>query len=315
MRTVKLGNEVLNAVGMGFMGLSHAYGAPTEKNKAIETIRAAYDMGYQMFDTAECYIGTNPDGLTSYNEELVGTALKDVRDKVFIAAKFGVTHTAEGLAMDSSPQRIRKSVEGSLEKLGTDHIDLKVEPEVVADVMQELINEGKIRYWGISETTEEYLRRADKVCHVSAIQNRYSMMAREHEPIFPVREELGVTYVTFSTMANGFLSSACKPSDQFDNRTDFRAHMPRYTEKGFAKAQELMELLEKFAEEKKVTKGQISLASMICKKPYILPIPGSRKVERLQENFNAGNVELSEEEVALIDQKFDGMDFRTYGKR
>jgi len=310
-------------VGMGCMGLSHAYGAPTEKSAAVDIIRAGYDMGYQMFDTAECYTGVNPDGSISYNEELVGDALKDVRDKVFIATKCGVKFTSEGMALDSSPETIRNSVEGSLEKLGTDHIDLyyqhridpKVEPETVAEVMQELITEGKIRYWGISETTEEYLRRADKVCHVSAIQNRYSMMAREHEPIFPVCEELGVTYVAFSPMANGFLTGAYKPTDIFDNSTDFRAHMPQYTEEGFAKAQELMDLLEKFAEEKNATKGQISLAWMINKKPYIIPIPGSRKVERLQENFNVGNVEMTAEEIALIDEKLDGMDFLTFGRR
>ena len=194
----RLGNSELyvTAVGLGCMGFSHAYGVPTERSEATTMIRKAFDMGYDFFDTAECYTGTNADGTTSFNEELVGEALHDVRSQVVIATKFGVQHTESGLITDSRPETIRDAVDGSLTRLGVDCIDLyyqhridpKVEPETVAEVMKELIKEGKIRYWSISETTEEYLRRANAVCPVTAVQNRYSMLAREHEKLFPVLE-------------------------------------------------------------------------------------------------------------------------------
>ena len=212
----QLGNSELfvTPVGLGCMGFSHAYGVPTERPEATKMIRRAFEMGYDFFDTAECYTGINADGSTSFNEELVGEALHDVRNQVTIATKFGVQHSSSGLLMDSRPETIHSAVDGSLTRLGVDCIDLyyqhridpKVEPETVAEVMKELIQAGKIRYWGISETTEEYLRRANAVCPVTAVQNRYSMLAREHEKIFPVLEELNVAYVAFSPLGNGFLS-------------------------------------------------------------------------------------------------------------
>ena len=309
-------------VGLGCMGFSHAYGAPTEKNEAVTMIRKAYDMGYNFFDTAEYYTGTNADGSTSYNEELVGEALKEVRNKVVIATKFGVQHSPTGLLMDSRPETIKKSVEGSLSRLGIETIDLyyqhridpKVEPETVAEVMKELITEGKIRSWGISETTEEYLRRAHAVCRVSSIQNRYSMLAREHEKIFPVLEELGVTFVAFSPLGNGFLTGKYDATSTFDKGTDFRSHMPQYTEEGFKAAEELMKLLNQMAEEKHATSGQISLAWMLCKKPYIVPIPGSRKEERLKENLGSKDVVLTAEEIAGIDSLLDKIVLPVYGQ-
>ena len=320
-RIIRDGLEVTR-VGLGCMGFSHAYGAPTEKSEAVSMIRKAYDMGYNFFDTAECYTGTNADGSTSFNEELVGEALKDVRSNVVIATKFGVQHSKAGLLMDSRPETIRKSVEGSLTRLGVETIDLyyqhridpKVEPETVAEVMKELTQEGKIRAWGISETTEEYLRRAHAVCPVAAIQNRYSMLAREHEKIFPVLEELGVTFVAFSPLGNGFLTGKYDATSSFDQGTDFRSHMPQYTEEGFKAAEELMKLLKQMAEEKQATSGQISLAWMLCKKPYIVPIPGSRKEERLKENLGAKDVKLTSEEIAGIDALLDKMVLPVYGK-
>lgn len=320
-RIISEGLEVTR-VGLGCMGFSHAYGAPTEKSEAVAMIRRAYDMGYNFFDTAECYTGTNADGSTSYNEELVGEALKEVRNNVVIATKFGVEHTATGLRMDSRPEIIRKSVEGSLLRLGIDTIDLyyqhridpKVEPETVAETMKELISEGKIRAWGISETTEEYLRRAHAVCPVAAIQNRYSMLAREHEKIFPVLEELGVTFVAFSPLGNGFLTGKYDASSTFDTGTDYRSHMPQYTEEGFKAAEELMKLLNQMAEEKQATSGQISLSWMLCKKPYIVPIPGSRKEERLKENLGSKDVVLTAEEIAGIDALLDKMVLPVYGQ-
>lgn len=310
-------------VGLGCMGFSHAYGAPTERKEAVLMIRKAYEMGYDFFDTAECYTGINADGSTSYNEELVGEALKDVRDKVVIATKFGVRHgTGKGLLMDSRPETIRKSVESSLKRLGVETIDLyyqhridpKVEPEAVAEVMKDLIAEGKIRTWGISEATEDYLRRAHAVCPVSAIQNRYSMLAREHEKIFPVLEELSIAYVAFSPLGNGFLTGQYTAASTFEAGLDYRAHMPQYTEEGFKAAEKLMKLLEELATQKEATTGQISLAWMLCKKPNIIPIPGSRKESRIQENLGAKDVVLSAEEIRKMDELLDQMVLPVYGQ-
>lgn len=324
MEKRKLGNSDLfvNPVGLGCMGFSHASGDPVDSATAIKTLRQAYEMGYDFFDTAEAYTGIFPDGTVSYNEELVGAALKGVRDKVVIATKMGVHHNEDlSLRLDSRPETIRSSVETSLKRLGTDYIDLyyqhridpTVEPETVAETMAQLIKEGKIRYWGISETTEEYLRRANAVCPVTAIENRYSMMARWHEKIFPVCEELNVAYVAFFPMANGFLTGKYNPNTKFEGKQDYRAGMLQYTQEGYEKAKALLELLTGMAQEKNATMGQLSLAWMICKKPYIVPIPGSRKISRLEENFKAGDVVLTPEEVQKIDDKLSTMQFDVFG--
>lgn len=324
MKKRKLGNSELfvNPVGLGCMGFSHASGDPVDNETAIKTLRQAYEMGYDFFDTAEAYTGFFPDGSVSYNEELVGKALHDVRDKVVIATKMGVYHNADlSLTVDSRPETILKSVEGSLKKLGTDYIDLyyqhridpNIEQEIVAETMGQLIKEGKIRYWGISETTEEYLRRANAVCPVTAIENRYSMMAQWHEAIFPACEELNIAFVSFSPMANGFLTGKYTPETKFEGKQDYRAGMPQYTQEGYEKAKALLELLTDMAEEKHATMGQLSLAWMLCKKPYIVPIPGSRKPERLRENFEAGNIVLTREEISMIDSKLETMQFEVFG--
>lgn len=315
-------NLEVSAVGLGCMGLSHASGAPTERSEAVKILRQAYDMGYTFFDTAESYTGTYPDGSISYNEELVGEALRDIRDKVVIATKCGVRHAPDhGLILDSRPETIRASVEGSLKKLGVETIDLyyqhridpKVEPEAVADTMGQLIQEGKIRHWGISETTEEYLRRAHAVCPVTAVQNRYSLMARWHESLFPTLEELNVGFVAFSPMANGFLSGAYTAESKFEPGTDYRGNMPQYTAEGFEKSRALMELLDRLAKEHSATQAQVSMAWMICKKPYIVPIPGSRKPERLRENLKAGEIVLSEQEISAIDGAVGAMELPVFG--
>lgn len=324
MKKRKLGNSDLfvNPVGLGCMGFSHASGDPVDSATAIKTLRQAYEMGYDFFDTAEAYTGVFPDGTVSYNEELVGAALKGVRDKVVIATKMGVHHNEDlSLRLDSRPETIRSSVETSLKRLGTDYIDLyyqhridpMVEPETVAETMAQLIKEGKIRYWGISETTEEYLRRANAVCPVTAIENRYSMMARWHEKIFPVCEELNVAYVAFSPMANGFLTGKYNPNTKFEGKQDYRAGMPQYTEEGYEKAKALLAFLTELAAKKNATMGQLSLAWMINKKPYVVPIPGSRKPERLKENLEAGEIFLTKEEVAEIDAKLNTMEFEVFG--
>ena len=306
----------VSAVGLGCMGFSHAYGAPTQRSEAVRAIRAAFDLGYTMFDTAETY-GTAAD--PHENEKLVGEALKDIRDQVQIVTKFGIRFDETSSAVnkplipDARPETIRASVEGSLRRLQTDHIDLyfqhrmdpSVEPEAVAQVMADLIQEGKITHWGISEATEDYLRRAHKVCPVTAVQNRYSMMARQHEALFPVLEELNVGFVAFSPMANGLLTACYGKDDKFDPKLDYRSAMPQFTPEAAEENRELLGLLRDLAEQKGATPAQISLAWMLCKKPYIVPIPGSRKVERMRENAGAAEVILSPAEVETLDKTLD----------
>ncbi len=316
MRERVLGKDlVVSPIGLGCMGFSHAYGTATDEDTAIKAIRNAVEVGYTFFDTAECYIGENADGTTSFNEEIVGKALKPYRDKVKIATKCGVKHENRQLVLDSRPETIRKSIEGSLKRLGVDYVDLyyqhridpSVSPEEVAGVMSELINEGKILHWGISEANEEYLRRAHAVCPVTCIQNRYSMMARWHEELFPVLEELNIGYVAFSPLANGILSDAFKAGDSF-SKEDYRSAMPQYSDEAFEQNRELLTLIRSLAAEKQATPAQISLAWMLSKKPYIVPIPGSRKAERIEENIGAADIVLSKSEVDMIDSKLNNME-------
>lgn len=309
-----LGNGFeVSAVGLGCMGFSHAYGAPTEEKEAVSMIRRAYEMGYTLFDTAEVY-GTPDD--PHANERLVGEALKPVRSQVQIVSKFGIhfDRTSDSvnspLVPDSRPEVIRASVEGSLKRLQTDHIDLyfqhridpAVEPEEVAGEMAKLIREGKILHWGISEANEEYLRRAHAVCPVTAVENRYSMMARHYEALFPALEERNVGFVAFSPMANGFLSGKYKKGSQFDKKYDYRSNMPQFTDEAVAQNQELLALLGRIAQEKDATPAQISMAWMLCKKPWIVPIPGTRKLDRLRENAGAADIRLSAPEVRDLDE-------------
>ena len=312
-----LGTDLdVSAVGLGCMGFSHAYGPPTKDGEAIRAIRSAFDMGYTMFDTAETY-GTAED--PHHNEKVVGEALKNVRNQVQLVTKFGIgfdrTSTAvnKPLIPDARPERIRASVEGSLRRLQTDHIDLyfqhrmapHVEPEAVAQVMADLIQEGKITHWGVSEADEDYLRRAHRVCPVTAVQNRYSMMARWHEALFPVLEELHIGFVAFSPMANGLLTGAYRSGERFDSGLDYRSAMPQFTQEAAEENRELLRLLQELAEQRHATPAQISLAWMMCKKPWIVPIPGSRKVERMRENAGAADVFLTGKEVAAIDRALE----------
>lgn len=314
-----LGSDLtVSAVGLGCMGMSHAYGAPADKKEMTELLAQAVDLGYTFFDTAEVY-GT-PEHPHD-NEELVGAALKPYRDKIVLATKFGIhfdmssTATNKPLVPDSRPEVIRASVEASLKRLGTDHIDLyyqhrldpKIPIEEVAGVMADLIREGKITHWGLSEATEDTIRRAHAVCPVTAIQNRYSMMARWYENLFPVLEELHIGYVAFSPLANGFLSGKYDKSSQFDAETDYRSVMPQFQPENIDRNHDLLTLLQKLAEQNNATPAQISLAWMLCKKPYLVPIPGTRRLSRLLENADAADVTLSAEEVAAIDKTLDGM--------
>lgn len=320
MQTRTLGKDLtVSAIGLGCMGMSHAYGAPADKKKMTELLAQAVDMGYTFFDTAEVY-GTpeNPHD----NEELVGAALKPYRDKIVLVTKFGIHFDMSSPAVnkplvpDSRPEVIRTSVEASLKRLNTDHIDLyyqhrldpKVPIEEVAGVMADLIREGKITHWGLSEANAETIRRAHAVCPVTAIQNRYSMMARWYEELFPMLEELHIGYVAFSPLANGFLSGRYDKNTRFEAGTDYRSVMPQFQPEGIDQNRALLDLLNKLAGEKNATPAQISLAWMPCKEPYIVPIPGTRKAARLQENAGAADVCLSAAEVQAIDTALGGME-------
>lgn len=315
-----LGNDLtVSAIGLGCMGMSHAYGVPADKTETTKLLAEAVDMSYTFFDTAEIY-GTpeNPHD----NEELVGMALKPYRNRIVLATKFGIhfdresTQVNKPLVPDSRPEVIRASLEDSLKRLNTDHIDLyyqhrpdpAVPIEEVAGVMAELIEEGKITHWGLSEAGEEIIRRAHAVCPVTAIQNRYSMMARWHEELFPVLEELNIGFVAFSPLANGFLSGKYGKDASFEAGTDYRSVMPQFTKDGIDQNQNLLGLLNRLAKEKHAAPAQISMAWMLCKKPYIVPIPGTRKAERLKENAGAADVKLTAQEVKALDDALSAME-------
>lgn len=311
-RVLGLSGLRVSAVGLGCMGMSHAYGAPADKEEMTELLADAVEMGYTFFDTAEMY-GTSDR--PHDNEELLGKALQRFRDRVVIATKFGISFDspeADGthaVIPDSRPVTIRRSVEESLRRLRTDRIDLyyqhridpKVAPEEVADTMASLIREGKILHWGISEATEEYLRRAHKVCPVTAVQNRYSMMARRHEELFPVLKELGIGFVAFSPLANGLLTDCYTADTTFDPATDYRASMPQFRRESFEQNRPLFALIGSLSEEHHATPSQIALAWMMNKKPWIVPIPGTRHLCRLKENIGAADIHFTAEQVENID--------------
>lgn len=320
MKYRTIGNDLkVSAVGLGCMGMSHAYGEPSSEKDAMELIETAVDLGCTFFDTAEVY-GTadNPH----HNEELVGKALNNHRNNVVIATKFGIsfdTNSSEvnkPLVPNSSPDVIRKSVEGSLKRLNTDHIDLyyqhrndpNVPIEEVAGVMSDLIKEGKITHWGLSEANEDTIRRADAVCKVTAIQNRYSMMYRNYEKLFATLEELDIGLVAFSPLANGILTNKYNSNSRFDTKLDYRSGMAQFKPESFEKNKKLFELLDKLSAKHNATPSQIALAWMICKRPYIVPIPGTRKTDRLIENMGSADIVLSNDDVISIDKSLDNME-------
>ena len=317
METRILGNDLqVSAVGLGCMGMSHAYGPAADKEEMSRLLAQAVEMGYTFFDTAEVY-GTpeNPHD----NEELLGNALKPFRNRIVLASKCGIrfdetaSEVNKPLIPDGRPETIKASAEGSLRRLKTDHLDLyyihRVDPKVpieeTAGAMKELIAEGKITHWGISEANEETLRRACRVCPVTAVQNRYSMMYRDYEALFPVLEELHVGFVAFSPLANGFLTAKYDKNSHFEAGTDYRSAMPQFSPEGMDKNEELIRRLCEIAAQKNASPAQISLAWMLAKKPWIVPIPGTRKFERLSENAKAADVKLTKQEVEELDRMLD----------
>lgn len=305
METRTLGNSALevSALGLGCMGLSFGYGPPTGRQEAVKLLQAAFDAGVTFFDTAEAY-GPN------VNEELLGEALAPFREKVVIATKFGFKEGKTNLGTDSRPQNIRAVAEAALRRLKTDHIDLyyqhRVDPEVpiedVAGTIGELIREGKINQWGLSEAGAQTIRRAHAVQPVAALQSEYSLWWREPEQeILPLLEELGIGFVPFSPLGKGFLTGAITETTEFD-QSDFRNVVPRFSGENRKANQAMVELLRRIAAEKNATPAQVALAWLLAQKPWIVPIPGTTKISRLQENIGAVAVTLIVADLEEIEQ-------------
>jgi len=301
-RTLGKSNLEVSAIGLGCMGMSFSYGPPKDKKEMTALLQAAVERGITFFDTAEVY---GP----LINEELVGEALAPFRKQVVIATKFGWKPGAEGEArwsrLDSHPEHIKRVVEGSLKRLKTDVIDLyyqhRVDPNVpiedVAGAVKELIQAGTVKHFGLSEAGVQTIRRAHKVQPVTALQSEYSLWWREPEAeIIPTLEELGIGFVPFSPLGKGFLTGAISAETKFDS-TDFRNTVPRFSEENRRTNQALVNVIEKFAAQKRVTPAQVALAWLLAQKPWIVPIPGTTKLNRLDENIGAASVQLSPEDL------------------
>jgi aryl-alcohol dehydrogenase-like predicted oxidoreductase len=307
MQKRKLGksNLEVSAIGLGCMGMSFSYGPPMDKKEGIALIRAAVERGVTFFDTAEVYGAFT-------NEELVGEALAPLREQVVIATKFGfkidpITRKQAGL--DSRPEHIKEVAAASLKRLKTEVIDLfyqhRVDPNVpiedVAGAVKELIQQGKVKHFGLSEAGVQTIRRANAVLPVTALQSEYSLWWREPEKeVIPTLEELGIGFVPFSPLGKGFLTGKISEDTQFD-KSDFRNIVPRFTPENRKANQAFVDLLGRFAQRKKATPAQIALAWLLAQKPWIVPIPGTTKLHRLEENIAAVNVELSPEDLSELD--------------
>jgi len=309
MQKRKLGksNLEVSALGLGCMGMSFSYGPPKDKQEMISLIRTAVERGITFFDTAEVYGPYT-------NEELVGEALAPMRGQAVIATKFGFDlgggdNRPGAAGLNSRPERIKEAVEGSLKRLKTDVIDLlyqhRVDPEVpiedVAGTVKELIQAGKVKHFGLSEAGVKTIRRAHAVQPVTALQSEYSLWWREPEAeVIPTLEELGIGFVPFSPLGKGFLTGQISEKTEFD-KSDFRNTVPRFTPENRKANQAMVDLIGKFAQQKKATPAQIALAWLLAQKPWIVPIPGTTKLHRLEENIGGANVELSLEELRELD--------------
>ncbi|AVR46839.1 aldo/keto reductase [Christiangramia fulva] len=313
MKKRKLGKSGLevSALGLGCMGLSYGYGPATEKDEAIKLIHEAYDLGVTFFDTAEAYGPFK-------NEELLGEALAPIRKEIVIATKFGFKEGEPAKGLDSHPERIRKVAEESLKRLNTDVIDLfyqhRVDPKVpmedVAGTVKDLIQEGKVKHFGLSEAGVESIRKAHAVQAVTALQSEYSLWWREPEKeIIPTLEELGIGFVPFSPLGKGFLTGKIDSSTKF-SENDFRNKVPRFNEENRKANKALVDLLARIAEEKEATPAQIALGWLLAQKPWIVPIPGTTKIHRLKENIGAASVHLSASDIQEIDDAFSKIDIK-----
>ena len=303
MQKRKLGksNLEVSAIGLGCMGLSYGYGPATDRQDGIKLIRSAVELGVTFFDTAEAY---GPFA----NEELVGEALTPFRDRVVIATKFGFRSGDANAGLDSRPERIREVADAALKRLRTDRIDLfyqhRVDPSVpiedVAGAVKELIQQGKVQHFGLSEAGAQTIRRAHSVQAVTALQSEYSLWWREPEQeILPTIEELGIGFVPFSPLGKGFLTGAINERTTFDS-TDFRNTVPRFKPEARKANQVLVELLGRIASRKDATPAQVALAWLLAQKPWIVPIPGTTKLHRLEENVGAAAVELTPDDLQHI---------------
>jgi aryl-alcohol dehydrogenase-like predicted oxidoreductase len=316
MQKRKLGKSGLevSALGLGCMGMSYAYGEIPGKKEMISLIQKAVEDGVTLFDTAEMYGPFT-------NEELLGEALAPYRDQVAIATKFGIKIQDGKQVQDSNPKQIRKSIEGSLKRLNTDFIDLYYQHRVdtavpiedVAGTIKDLIREGKIKHWGLSEAGVKTIRRAHAVQPLTAIQSEYSLWwRRPEEELVPTLEELGIGFVTFSPLGKGFLTGSFNKDSKFD-KSDFRNIVPRFTPEALEANQVVVDLLKKVAEQKHATPGQIALSWLLGQKPWIVPIPGTTKLNRLEENIGAVNVPLTSKELSEIKSALDNI--RVVGDR
>jgi aryl-alcohol dehydrogenase-like predicted oxidoreductase len=307
MHTRELGRSGLkvSAIGLGCMGISQSYGTRLSKDEGVELIRGAVDRGVTFFDTAEVYGPFD-------NEEVVGEALRPVRDRVVIATKFGFDIdpvTRENRGVSSRPERIRQAVEGSLKRLGVETIDLlyqhRVDPNVpiedVADTVRDLIGEGKVTHFGMSEPGVQTLRRAHAVLPVTAVQNEYSLWWRdvEHNGILETCDELGIGFVPYSPLGRGFLTGSMTKDTQL-GEGDFRKTSPRFSPEAIEKNLAFVDLLKRIAEQKGATPAQVALAWLLAQRPYIVPIPGTTKLHRLEENIGAAELRLSDEDLREI---------------
>ncbi|HXS75770.1 MAG TPA: aldo/keto reductase [Terracidiphilus sp.] len=313
MQKRELGKSDLevSALGLGCMGLSYGYGPATEKDQAITVIRTAFERGVTFFDTAEAYGPYK-------NEELLGEALAPFRDQVVIATKFGFSFDEKGVinGTNSKAEHIREVAEASLKRLKTDVIDLlyqhRVDPEVpiedVAGTVKDLIAEGKVKHFGMSEAGALTIRRAHAVQPVAALQSEYSLWWREPEAeILPILEELGIGFVPFSPLGKGFLTGAISADTKFDSK-DFRNVVPRFSDENRRANQSLVDVLGQLAESKGATRAQIALAWLLAQKPWIVPIPGTTKLHRLEENLGAAAVKLSKEDLGEIEKALSGIE-------
>ena len=303
MQKRKLGNLEVSALGLGCMGMSSGYGPPADKREMISLIRTAVERGVTFFDTAEVY---GPFA----NEELVGEALAPLRDQVVIATKFGfkIGPKGEQVGVDSRPEHIREVAEASLKRLKTDRIDLfyqhRVDTDVpiedVAGAVKELIEEGKVKHFGLSEAGVQTIRRAHAVQPVTALQSEYSLWwRRPEEEILPALDELRIGFVPFSPLGRGFLTGKIDENTTFD-RSDFRNKVPRFAPEARKANQSLVELLQSIAERKRATPAQIALAWLLAQRPWIVPIPGTTKLHRMEENIGAASVELTSDDLREI---------------
>ena len=311
MQTRKLGSSGLevSAIGLGCMGLSFGYGPATDRSEAVALIRAAYERGVTFFDTAEAY---GP----ALNEEVVGEALEPFRDDVVIASKFGFKNGRPGDGLDSRPERIRQVADEALKRLRTDRIDLfyqhRVDPNVpiedVAGTVKDLVEAGKVKHFGLSEAGVQSIRRAHAVQPVAALQSEYSMWWREPEAeILPLLEELGIGFVPFSPLGKGFLTGRFKADATF-GEGDFRATVPRFAPEAMTANQALADRVRDLAEDKGVTPAQIALGWLLARKPWIVPIPGTTKLHRLEENLGAADVALTADDLARIEKLLAGIE-------